>query len=384
MKYNGNSTLNEIVETVEKLVEFKTTPSNFDEFERAVEYIENYFADTTIIINKEKFNNYPALHISNCGTKHSSVMMQAHVDVVDGNDNQFLPVVKNGKMYGRGTADMKGFVAIAMKLMREYENQSNDISLALVLTFDEEIGSENGAKKMAELGYTGDLIINGDAGYNYSVIYGEKGILKIILKVEATPGRHPYTWEGKNAFELLVEDYNSIISLFKNKDIATNDDNWHTTYSIYDVNVKNEKQYPPHYAEAKMNFYFTEDLTVSEIYNLINKKIKHCKVKQFIGSERVFINPKNYHIKKLHEILTYHFKRKIEIRTENGSSDARFYANDNIPIVILKPVGEDHHGDNENLDINSLLPLFNSLREFISICHFNYKDNSHIEAVDVK
>lgn len=384
MKYNGNSKLNEIVETVEELVKFKTTPSNFDEFERAVEYIEEYFSNTSIKIDKHYFNKFPALYISTTGLKHASILMQAHVDVVDGNDSQFMPVIKNSKMYGRGTSDMKGFVAVAMKLIREFENHTSDCNLALVLTFDEEIGSENGAKKMAELGYTCDLLINGDAGYNHSVIYGEKGILKIKLKVEATPGRHPYTWEGKNAFELLNEDYNSIISLFKNKDIATNDDNWHTTYSIYDVAIKNEDQYPPHIAEAKINFYFTEDLSVAEILELIKSRVKHCTVKQFIGSERVFIDPKSIYIQRLHEVMSTHFNREIAIRTENGSSDARFYANDNIPIVILKPVGEDHHGDNEYIDVDALLPLFNSLKDFILISHENLIEKTYREIADVK
>ncbi len=154
------------------------------------------------------------------------------------------------------------------------------------------------AQKNGGAGYTGDLIINGDAGYNHAIIFGEKGILKITLKVEATPGRHPYTWEGNNAFELLVDDYNSIVSLFKNKNIATNNDNWHTTYSIYDVVIKNNEQYPPHIAEAKMNFYFTENLSVSDILNLIKINIKHCKIEQFICSERVFIDPESVYIQK--------------------------------------------------------------------------------------
>ncbi|MCF6270353.1 MAG: M20 family metallopeptidase [Melioribacteraceae bacterium] len=384
MKYNGNNVLSEIVEIVEQLVSFKTTPSNYSEFEGAISYIENYFADTVIKIDKHYFNKFPALFISTTGLKHASVLLQGHVDVVDGNESQFTPIVKNGKLYGRGAADMKGFVAIAMKLLLDFEKHSSECNVALVLTFDEEIGSENGAKKMAELGYTGDLIINGDAGYNHSVIHGEKGILKIKLKVEATPGRHPYTWQGKNAFELLNEDYNSIISLFTNKEIATEEDNWYTTYSIYDIKCENREQYPPHYTEAKMNFYFTEDLTVADILNLIKSKVKHCEVEQFIGSERVFLDPKSKYIQQLHKIMSAHFDRDISIRTENGSSDARFYTNKNIPIVILKPVGEDHHGDNEYLDVDSLLPLYNTLKEFILEYNENKLEVSISEGVNAK
>lgn len=367
MKYNGNNVLNKIVETVCQLVSFKTTPSNFTEFEKAVQFIEEYFNGTSVQIEKMYFNKYPALFLSTSGKKKTNIMLQGHVDVVDGNESQFTPVIKNRKIYGRGTVDMKGFVAVAMELLKELSEHKSSCDLALALTFDEEIGSDNGAKKLAELDYSADLIINGDAGYNYSVIYGEKGILKIKLKVEATPGRHPYTWEGKNAFELLNEDYNSIISLFKDKDAATEDNNWYTTYSIYDVKVENKEQYPPHYAEAKMNFYFTEDLAVNDLFELIKSRTKYCSIEKFIGSERVFINPKSKQIQMLYEIMTNHFAREISIRTENGSSDARFYANKNIPIVILRPAGEDHHGINEHIYMDELLPLYNTLKEYILV-----------------
>ncbi|NOX66840.1 MAG: M20 family metallopeptidase [Chlorobi bacterium] len=384
MRYNGNSELNKIVETVGKLVSFKTTPSNFTEFEKAVKFIEEYFSGTSVKIEKMYFNKFPVLYLSTTGEKKVSIMLQGHVDVVDGNESQFNPVIKNGKMFGRGTVDMKGFVAVAMELLKELSEHKSNCDLALALTFDEEIGSENGAEKLAELGYTADLIINGDAGYNYSVIYGEKGILKINLKVEATPGRHPYTWEGKNAFELLIEDYNSIISLFKDKEVATEDDNWYTTYSIYDVKVENKDQYPPHYAEAKMNFYFTENLTVDELLELIQSKTKYCKAEKFIGSERVFMSPKSKQIQLLYEIMTNHFAKEISIRTENGSSDARFYANENIPIVILRPIGEDHHGENEHIDVDALLPLYNSLKEYILVNSENTVKVNTSEAVSAK
>lgn len=381
MNYNGNSTLNEIVDTVKSLVSFRTTPSNFEEFDRAVKFIEAYFMGTSVKITKYYFNKFPALVISTTGSKHSSVMMQSHIDVVEGNDSQFIPFINDGKMYGRGTADMKGFAALSMKLMKEFADYSSTCNISLALTFDEEIGSENGAKKLAELGYTSDLIINGDAGYNYSVIYAEKGILKIKLTVDAAPGRHPYTWEGKNAFELLKEDYDSIISLFGDKGKATENDNWYTTYSIYDMKIENKELYPPHFAEAKINFYFTESLTIDEIFELIKSKVKYCNVEKFSGSERVFVDPANKYILQMQKIMSSHFNKEITIRTENGSSDARFYANKNIPIVILKPVGEDHHGDNEYVDVDLLLPLYNSLLEFITE---NNKEITHRTLVEVE
>ncbi|MEN8192694.1 MAG: M20/M25/M40 family metallo-hydrolase, partial [Bacteroidota bacterium] len=141
MMSNSKKIQNEIVEIIESLVSFKTTPSNFPEFEKAVKYIEEYFDGSSIKIDKHYFNKYPALFISTTGKKEASIMMQAHVDVVDGNEDQFTPITKNGKMYGRGTSDMKAFVAIAMKTLKEFSDHPSHCNLALALTFDEEIGS---------------------------------------------------------------------------------------------------------------------------------------------------------------------------------------------------------------------------------------------------
>jgi acetylornithine deacetylase/succinyl-diaminopimelate desuccinylase-like protein len=241
---------------------------------------------------------------------------------------------------------------------------NTEMDLGLIITFDEEIGSENGAKKMFELGYSTELLFNGDGGYNYSVIYGEKGILKIKVRTKANPGRHPYPWKGPNAFDLFLEDYNKLKMIFQENKIATEEQNWHSTYSIYDVEVSNDELYSPSLVEAKINVYFTENKSTKEIFETIKKEFRNSDLEIISSSERVFVDPKSKYALNLKEIMEHHFGREIEMRTENGSSDARFYANSNIPIVIVKAVGEDYHGDNEHILIDQLFPLYRSMEDF--------------------
>ncbi|NOX17655.1 MAG: M20 family metallopeptidase [Chlorobi bacterium] len=365
MRQEKELILQELLKTIEDLIRFKTVDGNYDEFYASVEYIEKFFEGTGVFIQKHFFGKYPALFISTKETKTPEIMFQGHVDVVNGNPEQFIPKIEGDRLYGRGSVDMKGFDALALHLIRELALSGGDYDVGLMLTFDEEVGSENGASKMAELGYGGKKIFNGDGGYNFAVIHGEKGILKIKLEVSAKPGRHPYVWKGKNAFDLLIDDYRAISKLFPENGIATEDDNWHSTFSIYDVKIENDEFYPPKRAEAKMNIYFTDDLSVNQLLVKILSAAQYTRIKKITGSERVFLNPNDKCVVRLKEIMEQNFGREIIIRTENGSSDARYFTNAGAPIVIVKVVGEDFHGDNERLKIPYLLPLYDSMKEFV-------------------
>ncbi len=364
VKNNGTDVRNELLQTIIDLVSLKTTENNYAEFEKAVAYVERFFENENVTINKHYYDGIPALFVTTRKTKKPHILLQGHLDVVNGNEEQFRPEIKGDKLYGRGTVDMKGFVALAMHALRNAARENLDVGL--MITFDEETGSENGAKRLVEEeGYSCDILFNGDGGYNYAVIYGEKGILKFELETEAKPGRHPYPWDGENAFDLFIEDYRRISALFPESKEATNNDNWHTTYSIYDVKVYNDEFYPPKKVTAKMNVYFTEDVSTDELCAKIKAAVKHTRIKGFIASERVYNNPDSLYVRRLREIMERNFGREISVRTENGSSDARFYADKGIPIVIVKMAGEDHHGENEHIVISEILPMYESLSEFI-------------------
>ncbi len=364
---------NKILETIQDLVRFRTIDGRFDEFENAVRYIESFFKNTSLHVEKMYFQKYPALVISGRGGKHPHFFLQGHVDVVDGHDDQFNPKIESKKLYGRGTVDMKGFDAVAMHLLRDLASEAPEIDAGLMLTFDEEIGGQNGARQLAAMGYEPDILINGDGGYNYAVIHAEKGILKIKLSTRSESGRHPYPWDGQNAFDLLVRDYRQIMQMFDEQKMADENNNWISTFSSYDIVVKNEPSFAPHYAEMKINIYFTDDLSADEILKRIKQLVRYAKVEKLTASERVYLPPDDKHVLVMRDIMQRHFGRPIEIRAENGSSDARFFTDKGIPIIIVKMVGENHHGPDEHLLIPEIMPMYRSLKEFM----ITYSNKEH-------
>jgi acetylornithine deacetylase len=73
------------------------------------------------------------------------VILSGHTDVVpvagqEWHSDPFALTEKNGRLYGRGTADMKGFIALALALVPEATQRELAVPLHLAFTHDEEVG----------------------------------------------------------------------------------------------------------------------------------------------------------------------------------------------------------------------------------------------------
>ena len=137
---------------LEKLIAFPTVSSNsnLDLISFVEDYLSVYGVSSKRIISDcgKKANLYATIGPMNPG----GIVLSGHTDVVpiDGQDWQTDPfelTEKDGRLYGRGTCDMKAFTAIALALVPEMSNLKRPIHLAL--SYDEEVGCL-GAPKLIE------------------------------------------------------------------------------------------------------------------------------------------------------------------------------------------------------------------------------------------
>jgi acetylornithine deacetylase len=160
-----------------KLVSYDTTSrdSNLDLIGFAADYLKGLGIDATLIHNgeKTKANLYATIGPADV----PGVVLSGHTDVVpvDGQDwstNPFEPVESEGRLFGRGTSDMKSFIATALALAPDMVAADLKMPIHFAFSYDEEVGC---------LGVHGIIShLSGIAPLPRAVIVGEPTDMKAV------------------------------------------------------------------------------------------------------------------------------------------------------------------------------------------------------------
>ncbi|HUZ72645.1 MAG TPA: acetylornithine deacetylase [Stellaceae bacterium] len=133
------------LDMIGRLVGFDTTSrdSNLALIEFVRDYLDGFGIGSELVFDAErrKANLYATIGPDD----HGGIMLSGHTDVVpvDGQEwdsDPFTVVARDGLLYGRGTADMKGFIAAALALVPEFIAAKAATPVHLALTYDEEVG----------------------------------------------------------------------------------------------------------------------------------------------------------------------------------------------------------------------------------------------------
>ncbi|HGZ6316830.1 TPA: ArgE/DapE family deacylase [Staphylococcus aureus] len=208
----------EKIQLLADIVELQTENNNeIDVCNYLTDLFDKYDIKSEIL----KVNEHRANIVAEIGNGSPILALSGHMDVVDaGNqDNWSYPpfqlTEKDGKLYGRGTTDMKGgLMALVVSLIElKEQNELPHGTIRLLATAGEEKEQE-GAKLLADKGYLDDvdgLIIAEPTGSG--IYYAHKGSMscKVTTTGKAVHSSVPFI--GDNAIDTLLEFYN----LFKEK-----------------------------------------------------------------------------------------------------------------------------------------------------------------------
>lgn len=130
---------------LERLVAFPTvsrTP-NIELIEYAQELLESHGVECQRVEAQDGHNANLYAHLG--PRDRPGIMLSGHTDVVPVAGQQwsvdpFTLTQQDGRLYGRGTADMKGFVACAISALLKASSRDLSVPLQLALSYDEEIG----------------------------------------------------------------------------------------------------------------------------------------------------------------------------------------------------------------------------------------------------
>ncbi len=316
------------------------------------------FPDTKIHDN----SGFYSLTASTKGTKKPHLLLQGHVDVVPACTKTQRQLYTSGDtIAGRGVYDMLFASACYLAFFEKHAADLSGLDLGLMLTGDEEIGGFQGTEYLVEQGYTGAVCLIPDAGKSFGDLsVAAKGVYNFDLVAfgKAHHGSRP--WEGDGAANKLVCLLHEFMDAFDDSD----HDN--STMTVTGLNCGHATNQGPAEATAHLDIRYKD----AADFERIKKVVKSLCVKYGAQTQNVMLadnlalDPKNPYIKDFIKLYEKHAGQPISLSKAHGGSDARFFASQGIPVIMLRPNGSGAHADPETISLKSLDQFYLLLEEY--------------------
>ncbi|MDQ2095404.1 acetylornithine deacetylase [Rhodalgimonas zhirmunskyi] len=178
------------LELMTKLVSFDTVSRNSNL--PLVDWVEDYLNFHGIRCHRHyREDNYHAALFAHVGPEiEGAVLLSGHTDVVpvDGQpwmSDPFEVVERDGRYYGRGTCDMKGFDALSIWALVEAKYAGVKRPLQLALSYDEEVGCTGAPPMIERILETlpkAEAVIVGEPS-SMKTVTGQKGGIGVLTRV---------------------------------------------------------------------------------------------------------------------------------------------------------------------------------------------------------
>ncbi len=352
-----------ILSLSKRLIRLRSTANNPKQLDEAVQLCASYLKRAGLLVYQYKKNNKPSLVALTKKTKRPDLLLVGHLDVVDADSSQFIPQIKNGKLFGRGASDMKSLVAAMMVVIEQIFKDNSNKNIGLMLTTDEEIGGADGVGfLLGDKGFRPGCAFIPDSGDNWKLIIEEKGILHIKLTAKGKSAHGSRPWQGVNAIDKVFSAYLKLRKYFP----EARKEKWSETMNLGKVIGGESVNKIPDKAEIYLDFRFTSRHSQEGLYRKIKKIVgREVKVEKIAGGDVNVCGRRSKCVNDFYVFASNFLQRKIETEKAHGASDGRYFGALGIPSIIIKPRCGNTHGRNEWIDINDLLKFYQLLLSFL-------------------
>jgi acetylornithine deacetylase len=203
--------LSAAIELLGRLVAFNTvsTRSNLALIEAVARYLRAQGVDAVRIDGPH--GDKAGLIASIGPAVPGGVVLSGHTDVVpvEGqawSSDPFVLVERNGLLYGRGTADMKGFIAIVLASVPMFARAPLRVPIHLALSYDEEVGCLGAPRLiealLAQVPQPAAVLVGEPTGLQ--VANRHRGISTFVTKIQGRGGHSSAPGRGLNAIALAA------------------------------------------------------------------------------------------------------------------------------------------------------------------------------------
>ncbi|MFW9879055.1 MAG: M20 family metallopeptidase [Candidatus Thorarchaeota archaeon] len=315
----------------------------------------------TIEVITHKKNNI-MLHniITRIGTGNNKIILSGHLDVVpigdisNWNYPPFSAKLFNGRLYGRGSADMKGGLTSLIGVLKTLAKNTSFLKkyeLIFLGTADEEAGM-SGSLTLQKIGIIdgADLLIIGEPT-NLNVGIAEKGLLWTTLKIYGKSAHGSTPEQGVNAIEGSLNILPQLHTCLDNK---KNPILGYSTLNVGKIRGGTKINIVPDYVELEVDFrLIPEQNHLSVINKLTEINLETCKIDVKITNNLPALetDPNHPFIKNLQKI-----SQSERIGLSYATDAAKLIITENpIPFMIYGPGNpNDVHKINESISFDQV------------------------------
>jgi succinyl-diaminopimelate desuccinylase len=308
------------------------------------------------------------------GTGQPNFCFAGHTDVVPPGDpadwasDPFEPTRRDGRLYGRGAADMKCAVAAFATAARRFVKRNGDFggSISMLITGDEEGPAINGTRKvldwMRDNGEVIDACLVGEPTNPLElgdmIKIGRRGSMNAAITVEGTQGHVAYPDIAENPVPRLL----AFLKAVDDHVFDTGTDHFPpTNLEITTIDVGNPTtNLIPAKAEARLNIRFNDQHTGASLSAFLEERRAALagvgsRLDISISGE-AFLTPPGALSTVVADAVEAATGRKPELSTTGGTSDARFIK-DHCPVVEFGMINETAHKIDENAKLDDITAL---------------------------
>lgn len=306
-----------------------------------------------------------------------------HTDVVPTGElskwtsDPFIPEIRDGKLYGRGSADMKTALAAMVVACERFVEQypTHDGSIAFLITSDEEGPSINGTVKVIEAlegrqekikwclvgepsstNQLGDIIKN-----------GRRGSLNGILTVHGKQGHVAYPHLADNPIHRAVPALTALTS-----EIWDNGNEFFPATSFQISNIQagtGANNVIPGELEVVFNFRFSTELTQEQIKSRVHAILDQHQLSydlKWTLSGQPFLTAEGELVTAAQQAILNVQNIETTLSTSGGTSDGRFIAPTGAQVLELGVLNATIHQINENVNVEELDPLTDIYQQILN------------------